>query len=81
MEEPLISESRKPALKKLIESKQSDFSTYIELIEKQMESSLRDGTHVGKAQPHYRGMDGITIKVATVGDFPEVVYKEGDNAS
>jgi dynein assembly factor with WDR repeat domains 1 len=38
LEEPLISESRKPALKKLIESKQSGFSPYIELIEKQMEN-------------------------------------------
>ena len=43
MEEPLISESRKPALKKLIESKLNldelhPLPLYIELIEKQMEN-------------------------------------------
>ena len=38
LEEPLISESRKPALKKLIESKYPFVLNHLELIEKQMEN-------------------------------------------
>ncbi len=40
-----------------------------ELVEKQISKSLRDGTH-SKWTP------GMSIKIATVGDFPEMFEKE-----
>lgn len=45
-------------------------------VERQLEGSMKDGTHHKGAWPGANGFNqGVTIKIATLGDFPEVLER------
>lgn len=60
-----------------------EFSGPRDVVERQINSSLQDGTYPSTDRPGFYCRNGLTIRVATLGAFPEVIGVIGDqpNAS